>query len=273
MRYYFLLFILFLSANFTFSQKEDDPKYEYHYKQVDKYENDFYSIKIADAHSQQSFTKFKIRITNKTTDYLILKTGEISFFYDFGELHPKNKEFLIEPGKTLNKVISVSDASKNFHVKSLKVKINGIYKMSFNGKTIKMPDFQLPANKNYVESQYVSCKLNNLKKETKQTAVQFKCTYTGDNYLIINPLKANAKIETGQEFAPVNRKAKTKILTKNQKKKFTLYYEIQAKIVDMQFATLNIIWHDTFKESIADKLKGLDLNFEFDAEKTKAKNN
>ncbi len=272
MKNYFLIFVFLLSVNFVFSQKENDPKYEYHYKNIDKQETDDYSLKITDAHSQQTFTHFRIHISNKSTDYLILRVNEISFIYDFGELHPKAKEFLIEPGESLNKVISVSDATKDFHVKSLKVKISGIYKLSTKGNIVKMPDFQLPANKNYIEAQGVSCKLNNISKETQQTVAQFKCTYKGNNYLIINPLKASAKIKTGQEFAPVNRKAKAKMLTKNKKKKFSLYYEIQAKIIDMQFATFNIVWHDTFRESIPKKLNEVNLNFEFDEAKTKAKN-
>ncbi len=267
-----LLLTFLLSINFVFSQKENDPKYEYHYKQVAEQNNDVYSLKITDAHSQQTFTQFRIHIKNKSTDYLILRINEISFIYDFGELHPKKKEFLIEPGESLNKIISVSDASHNFHVKSLKVKISGIYKLSTQGNIVKMPDFQLPANKNYIETDNLTCKLNNVSKETQQTVAQFKCTYKGDNYLIINPLKANAKIETGQEFAPVNRKAKIKMLTKNKKKKFSLYYEIQAKIIDMQFATFNIVWHDTFRESILEKLNDFEINFEFDEAKTKAKN-
>ena len=273
MKNYLLLIVLIFSINIAFSQKENDPKYEIHYKQLNEQETDNYTLKITDAHSQQTFTMFRLHLTNKTTDYLILKAEEINFIYDFGVLHPKKKDYLIEPGESLNKVIKVSDASKDFHVKSLKVKINGIYKLSSKGEVIKMPDFQLPANKNYIEAQGVSCKLNNLSKETQQTVVQFKCTYKGNNYLIINPLKASAKIEDGREFAPVNRKAKTKMITKNKKKKFSLYFEIQAKIIDMQFATFNIVWHDAFRESKPEKIDGVDLNFEYDEEKTKLKNN
>jgi len=273
MKNYLLLFVFLLSINFVFSQKENDPKHEYHYKTVAEKESDIYSLKITDAHSQQTFTQFRIHLKNKSSNYLILRVNEISFIYDFGELHPKTKEFLINPGETFNKIIKASDASQNLHVKSLKIKISGIYKLSAEGNVIKMPDFQLPASKNYIESGNVSCKLNNISKETQQTVAQFKCTYKGNNYLIINPLKANAKIETGKEFAPVNRKTKTKMLTKNKKKKFSLYYEIQAKIIDMQFATFNIVWHDTFRESIPEKLDDTNITLEFDEAKTKAKNN
>jgi len=126
--------VFLLSINFVFSQKENDPKHEYHYKTVAEKESDIYSLKITDAHSQQTFTQFRIHLKNKSSNYLILRVNEINFIYDFGELHPKTKEFLINPGETFNKIIKASDASQNLHVKSLKIKISGI---KVSGKTLR----------------------------------------------------------------------------------------------------------------------------------------
>lgn len=272
MKNYFIIIVFILTTNLVFSQSKYASKYEFHYKDVPEFETDDYTLKITGAEAQQTFTKFKIQISNKSIDYLVVRLGEISFIYDFGKLNPKDREFIIEPGGSLSKVVSVSSPDKDFHIKSLSVNISGIYKLKKNGKVINMPDFQLPANKNVVKYENISCKLNNLKKKTDQTAVQFKCTYSGNDYLLVNPINVTAKIEDGREFAGVYGKDKVKILQKNDNIKFTLYYEIQAKIVDMQFAKLNIVWHNAFIESKLEPIKGTDIKLELDEEKTQAKN-
>ncbi|HMT29233.1 MAG TPA: hypothetical protein PKD91_08140 [Bacteroidia bacterium] len=273
-----LLSIILIAALTTciYAQRPpSDPKHENHYL-VQKVETDELAIDFQDAHSQQEFTHVELKIKNKTNDYILVKGSEMKFIYPHGTYTPKgsaiNKiNFTIEPLDSKSKTVKVSGDNR-FHVESLKLEMNGFYSVNPKGDIQKAPDFQLPAAKNSFSAGPCDCTLEKSKQTTKETAAEFNCTYKGKNVAFVDPTKLSVKLRDGQEFANNNKKDKGEILMPGDEIKFTAIFNIPGKIADMQFTVLNIVWNDTFVESVMKPLKVGTADFTFDSGVTLLKN-
>lgn len=270
------LSLLAICFNLNAQRSPDDPKHENHYS-VEKIDNDDLTIEFFDAHSQQEFTKVKLKITNKTKDYIFFKSSEAVFKYAHGDYKPKSggmfkgMDLLIEPMATETKVLTVS-GDKKFHVKELKVELNGFYKIPADGKVQEVPDFQLPPANNDFTAGPFKCNLEKSKQETKETSSQFKCVYQGKEVAFVDPAKLSVKIKSGQLYANDNRKDKMEMLMPGEETKFTAQFHVPGKIEDMQFATMFIVWKETFSESKMVPMKMMSANFVFDPGVTEGKN-
>lgn len=261
------------SAN---SQSKEDPRHEIHYRAIN-IDNDDLKIEFENAHSQQVFTHVKLVVTNKTTDFILVKTSEILFKYDFGEYHPDAKglfsgeNLLLGPGEKGARTLKVT-GSADFHVEKLTVQLKGFYAIASSGIVEGLHDFQLPPATNVVVSEKLSCSLERIKKETKETEASFNCQYTGKNAIIVNPSKISLKLENGKVFANDNRKTKPSLLFPNEEDKLTVSFHVPAKIVDMQFANMLLQWNDTFTESKPKPVSISDVNLLIDPGLTDGKN-
>ncbi len=252
-----------------------DPKHENHYK-LNNINTDEVSIEFSDAHSQQAFTQVKIKIVNKTNDYILLKPEEVMFKYEFGEFKPgsnilQGKFTLVEPMGTRTRTLKVTGGS-NFHVEKLTASLGGFYKIKANAKSLEAPDFNLPAYANDFSVGNCKCALDKVTKETKETSAKFRCSYTGKNILLIDDKKAVLKIESGQEFANEDRKGNAILLLPGDDAKINTVFRVPGKTTDMQFANMLIVWKSTFTESNPQKISVPDVNFTLDPGVTEVKN-
>lgn len=259
-------------------RKVTDPKHENHYsvKTIDTPE---YTIEFSNAHSQKTFTLVKIKIINKTNDYLLYKSNETVFRYGSTDVKVTggggmfgNASIYIEPKGTETKTLKVSSGMSDFHVDNLKLELNGFYRVSATGTVITAPNFQLPASKNDFTAGPFECSLLKAKQETGETAAKFNCVYKGDNIGIVSPAKLNVLTKGELKYANDNRKDKTKLLAPKDDYKFEAVFHIEGKILDMQFATLFIEWNDTFSESKAVALSANTADFVLNPEETLLKN-
>ena len=268
------LFTLLIISNFIisgFAQKAVDPKHENHYRDVAPIQTNQFTIEISDAHSQMEFTKIKIKITNKTADYLVLKPSEMIFKYEHGEYKPGKDDIIIPPKDYVTRNLKVT-GDKQFHVEALTIIFNGFYLLSAKGTVNTAPDFALPPSVNSFTAGPFEANMLNCTKETKLTTVRFKCIYTGDNYALVDPSKVVCKLEDGREFSNLKSKSKTEILRGGEDTKFTVFYEIPSSIIDMQYANMNLVWKDAFIESKLEPLKSQQVNLVIDPGKTAGKN-
>ncbi len=282
MKHKFILLVslgLLLSTFIINAQDVNDPNHENHFKKVNAIETDNYKIEISDAHAQQAFCQMKVNVTNKSRDYIFVSPEEFVFTFDHGSYSPKPKSglaslisggLIIAPGKSKSFVAKVT-GDANFHVEQLDVEIKGIYLVSVNGEALEAEMFQLPANKNSFETGGFKINLNDVSQRTQETYAKFTCTYTGDKVGIFDPSKLVVSTEKG-EFANMERKSKQEILQKGDEVKFTAKFKIEGRILDMQFATMNIDWKDTFKESEKVLQNSHSLSFELDPGMTAGKN-
>jgi len=219
-----------------------------HYHDATIMDNESYTVSVKNAVAQEDFVKLAIIIENKTNDYLLFEAGECGFAFENGEQKPKKKEYLIQPHKSITKTLQISSKGP-YKVDNFNFNFRGLYRISSEGKIVPAPNFILPETVNSFSAGDFEISLKGKKKETKVTTVNFNCLYSGDAIGLVNASKLSVMIEGGQTFANNNKKAKTKLLQKGDKVKLIAVFNIPAKIVDMQFADLTIVWNDTFTSS------------------------
>ncbi|PCH97156.1 MAG: hypothetical protein COB85_02950 [Bacteroidetes bacterium] len=241
--------------------QEMDAKHEYHYKQLDPVETDKFRIEISDAHSQTAFTLMKVKITNKTSDFLIFKPTEVLFKYDHGDVKHEGKDIILKPRESHSRTIKVTGGVQ-FHVENLSVIFDCFYLLPADKEVIAAPDFQLPGPINEFNASGFHVTMKKLDKQTQETVVNFIIKYQGNDYGIITSGKTSVKLDDGREFASTaGKKMKTSVLLPGNKKKLMISYTVPGRTADMQLVNMTILWRNTFVESKAVKLDAQTLMF------------
>lgn len=272
-----LMFALVTAVSgFTVAQKEK--KYEKLYYKNVKQDVDKYTVEVDNAVSTAGETKFKLKITNKTADYIIFKPEECTFIVNGKTSSPKEKWLIVKPFSSDFKTINLKGADYN-RVKSYSFAVDGIYTASPKGTVFKAEDFKLPPSKNDFTAGPFTCTLDKLYKETDRTDVKFKVTYDGGNVAFVNPAKAAAKMPDGNEYAAkyltaILGNSSPLLLMRGDKDSFLMSWDRMegGSKMDMQLVEMNIIWHETFTEAPLIKEKGTTVNLEFDQAVSDAKN-
>lgn len=264
------------STSDGWAQRKDDPKHENHY-QVKPLETDDVSLSFSGAHSQQEFTEAKIKITNKTNDYILYKAKETVFKYPFGEFNPgtgmfRGSKTIVKPLDSESRVLKVTGGTQ-FHVEGLQVILNGFSRVSSEGVVQEAPDFKLPASVNdFKAGTSFKCSLEKLVKETDETKATFKCTYIGTDIGLLDPTKIVLKLENGQEYATDNKKDKVELMLPKEEEKVVATFHVPGKVTDMQFANMVLVWKNTFSESKVVPIATGSVDFVLDPGATEAKN-
>lgn len=252
--------------------------YEIYYKAVQPVSTDDVKIEISGNHCQGDFCKFKMKITNNTKDYIIIKTEEMEFVLEHNTYQPVAKNIVISPFKSVSRTIKVAGDNR-FQVDNYTLNLKGFYRVSVEGTVASMDNFILPATKNNFEAGNFNCKVDgDIVKVTKITEVPCVCTYNGSEVAIIDPSKVVVKLESGQEYATTNRGAKIPIASNDnivfpgESKKVKAVFKIPGKIADMQFANMEIVWKDTFIESKLESIELPSISFVIDPGMTEGKN-
>lgn len=277
MKYFFqtTLFILFtcLSFNGLAQKGKDDAKYTHYYVDVDDpIETKEVNLTFTNGVSRLDFIKFKTKFENNSSDFLFVDPSKFTVTTDGISHNPKEKSFILDPGGKKSKTIDVKEG-EGLRAESVEVAPDGFAIISTDGQPVSFPDFQLPASVNNLENGDFSINLKNLKQETKETWARFEIKYKGDGYAIVDPSRISVKIESGQQYANDNRKSKTILLEKGDKRTISAIFHIPAKVVDMQFATLFVQWGDAIMETSPEPFEiDESVTFELDEALTKDKN-
>ncbi|MDF2448992.1 MAG: hypothetical protein K0R26_1496 [Bacteroidota bacterium] len=242
-------------------------------------ESDDITVSVDNAVSTAGETKFKLKITNKTNDYILYKPTESSFNIEGKDLKPSEKMAIIKPNGSDVIIVNLKGSGYN-KVKNYSFVIDGLYRVAADGKTIEAENFKLPASQNEFKAGAFTCDLSNLVKTSGKTEAKFKCSYNGDNVGIIHYNRPAVKMPDGKEYANEKKpgllesKNKDIIIMKGGEETLTLLWEKMegGKAMDMQKVPMEVIWHATFTEAPAVKMKSETLNFEFDEALTTAKN-
>lgn len=253
------------------AQKE--VKYEkLFYKDVTKETNEV-KITVDNAVSTAGETKFKLKITNLTGDYIVFKPEESKFIVNGKETMPKEKWLIIKPNESDFRVINLKGAGYN-EVKSYSFVVGGLYIASTKGTVVEAPNFDLPASKNDFEAGNFKTTLSNIYKESDRTEVKFKSAYNGQKIGFVQPAKVAVKMPDGKEYANAKSKADIIMLTKGQDDSFSLRWDKMegGRAMDMQKVPMTIIWHDAYSESELKSLNAEKIDMEFDQANTEAKN-
>jgi hypothetical protein len=238
------------------------------------------NIELVDVQGMIEFSKFKLKLKNKTTDYILYKPQESLFRFEFGDLKPADKKtILIQPLDKDSKVIDVKGAGRNLHVDTYKYELNGLYRIPVNVPSTPVPNLNIPISTN--EQKAGNFKIEVLKSDqtTQETAVKFKVTYLGEGMGLVEPKLLGVKVisvrgkkhEDDRTYAN-DVKSSGFLLSPGDSENFIAYFHIEGRIADMQFANMEIVWGDTFKDCKIEKIEGATIELKVDPGLTAGKN-
>ena len=230
---------------------KDDPKYTHYYTDVEEaIEAKEVVLEFTNGVSRVDMLKFKTKFTNNTSDFILVDPSQFTVETDGIAHNPKEKTFMLDPNDKKSKTIDVKEG-EGLRAQSIEVSPEGFARISVDGTPVKMEEFRLPATDNVMESGNFEVNLKNLKQETKETWARFEIKYNGNDYAIIDPSRISVLTEAGEKYANDDRKSKTILLEKGDKKTVNAIFHIPAKVVDMQFAKLFVQWGECMTETKA----------------------
>ena len=269
---YLFVFLVFVSE-LTFAQKPDSPDHTNCYQEITMETFDV-KIEITDGISKIDFLKVKVKLTNNTTDYIIYKPKESSFIITGKTFPISDRLLLISPLGKGSRVLDVKGNGTNVHVQDFSFNLKGLGRININTPFVPAPNFLLPVSTNEFTVGNFKIQMLKLDKQTDETKVKFKVTYLGNEYGLVTPTSLAVKTDKTAltEYANADNKQDAFLLSKGESETFTASFKIPGKVVDMQFANMEIIWRDTFKDCKAILLDDLTTEITVDEGKTAAKN-
>jgi hypothetical protein len=262
-----LFLSMFLLINFASAQN-----YKKIYYRDQVIENNDIKIMIIDAVATPAGVKFKIKIYNKTNDYIVYKPSESIFKIAGKSFNPEEKWLIIRPNDEDDQVIDLK--GPNYMVaENFNFVMEGMYKFSTDVKPVIVPDFKLPAVKNDFKAGGFDMTLLKSKKTAPKTDAVFKIKYVGDKIGVFEPKNISMKMADGKEYMNYLSNKKPRIYAKGEENDITVAWkDIPPASGNMEKDEITILWKDAFKEVTPDKLVPLTLTVMFDEEVTKLKN-
>lgn len=255
-------------ASFAQKDKKVDEKYTYVYKEL-SFETDDYKVYVVDAVAQATYIKFKIKVFNKTNDYLVFRPQEIVLAGNGQNIAGTDKQFTIAPNDESSRVIDFKGTGMQQEKFTLDLK--GVYKVAANAPAVPAPNFDLPPSKNDFKAGNFNCKLLDNKMKTDKTVAKFGCTYEGDGIGILDPYKCSAIMPNKQDNAN-SKKYTGVLLEKGKYEDFFVHFNEVSGAGDMQKNPISIKWNDTFKESKLTPMKAAGIELLMDPVKTSERN-
>lgn len=238
-------------------------------------ENANLSVDIKNVVAQKDNAKFALKVSNDGEDFILFNPKESTFKIASQEIHPDEKSIVIEPTKNKSRTINIT-GGPDLRVENFEYVTGGFYQIPVSGTTAEAEDFQLPASKNSFTVGNFNVVLKNYKATTAEAKAQFEVTYKGKDAAIVSPsnLSVRAKKNKSDEevtYANDEKKGDAELLFPGDKLKFNATFHIEGRIVDMQFATMHIIWNDTFVETKSEPLESTTIPISWDPGVTEAK--
>src|SRR3989344_4034942 len=162
------LFVCIALTSMLTATAQKEKKYEKLYYKNIILETSEVTISVDNAVSTEGETKFKLKIVNKTADYIMFKPEECKFIVNGKESKPSEKQKTIEPNSSDWLIVNLRGAGYN-SVKNYTFEIAGLYKVSTSGTVIQTPDFKLPASKNDFKTGSYNLNMTKLTKESGKT--------------------------------------------------------------------------------------------------------
>ncbi len=246
MKHILLALTLFIGLQSVAQKKEEKKDGEKYFYKEATIETDDYKIYLMDVVANLKQSKFKIKIFNKTNDYLLIKPTEFKYLAGDKTLLGKDKTYIVSPNEEATEVIDFKGA--DMLSEKFTIEFKGIYKVSAGGKVCNAADFNLPASRNDFTTENFTCDLKKADLKTDKSVIKFDCVYVGDGVGLITPSKAIMIMPDGKEN-PNTKKTQPIILEKGKRDDFTLIYAEIPGSGDMQKQATKIKWNTTFRES------------------------
>ncbi|MCK6650553.1 MAG: hypothetical protein L6Q66_12920, partial [Bacteroidia bacterium] len=193
-----IIFALFVAVAATTSTSAQEYKKVFFKTQT--VETNDVKVTIDGAVATARETKFKIKLINKTNDYLIYKPAESTFKIGGKSYNPSEKWVIIRPNDDGSSVLNIP-GTEFLVAADYDFVLDGLYRVNTNTGGISTPDFKLPASVNDFKTGNFTVNVVKVKKTTARTDATFKATYNGDKIGIFEPNKIAMKMPDGKEYA------------------------------------------------------------------------
>jgi hypothetical protein len=256
-------------------EKAPDPEHANHFLEVLPVGGDV-KVGVSDAWARDAEAKLKVVVQNDTADFVVFDVNDMRVRLGGGEFMPgtglRGAFAVVEPRTSANRVLSVTGSG--MHAESGEVVVAGVARVAAEAPTVLAEDLKLPLEKPGVKAGPFDCVVpeGKIKKETDETIVRFKCRYEGTGLGLVKPAMVQIRTEDGQLFANEVRDLDPRVVRPGEEFKFDVVAHISAKVVDMQFAPLFLVWNDTFRDGQPTPVDVAPIGLVFDPAMTGAKN-
>ena len=131
------------------------------------FENKEVKITADDPVSTEKYLKVKLRIKNKTNDYMILDAGQCIFKINGQDMKTEEKILLISPNDDDFRVIELKGTG--LMVESFQLVVSGLSRFPADAKGIATQDFKLPPSMNDFNAGPFKVNMVKMSKETQRT--------------------------------------------------------------------------------------------------------
>lgn len=258
--------LVLLAVTTAFGQKkEKEVSYKKIFYNQTQAQTDVVTLNVVDAVATEGEVKFKLRVTNKTNDFILFKPEECKFIIDGKETPASEKWLVVAPMDMESRVINLKGPGYN-KIKNYSFVVDGLYRVSSSNPGIPAPDFRLPPAQNQFSAGSFSNSFLKMNKETDKTEVKFKCIYNGEKVGMIYPARIAVKMPDGKEYATAQTKSGPFLLQKGEDRNISAEWLRMpgGAANDMQKVDMIILWKDAFTEGTPEKTSGTRLELSFD---------
>ena len=264
--------LLVLGWSQTFAQKDKKGKLykECWYKET-KVETPSVTFEVVDIFANDEVLKFKLRLTNKTNDYLCYDPSNMEIQINGRTEKPIERPMLLEPNGTASRVVNISGG--DLRVANFALVLKGLNRIPTDVPALTSPDFKLPAEVNTFEVGKFLVMHKMTEKKTDYTGVKFEIKYNGSGVGFFDPTAVSMKMPSGNVFANMSTRRKGMVLFPGDSDGVLVSWrDINISNGDMQFANMLLMFGNAFKESKLVPLGSSSVNIEFDPGYTDGKN-
>ena len=267
-----LLFVLIFCYSGIVIAQGEKPYEKVFYKEI-SVENGPITISIEDAVATEAYMKFKMRVKNNSSDYILVSTDNIVMKANGLEYKNLEKDLLIGPNDDDYRVIDIKGSGLRFDKFTLELK--GFSKIPAESGSDKADNFKLPIVKNELTvGQFKLVVIKSVKK-ADDVVLKFTVDYSGDKIGIVHPGKTALLTPKGTEFVDMAPRYQRRplALKKGQSDTFViLWKDIPASNGDLLKDPIEVVWHDCFREAVAVPLSLSEIEVNIDKELSDTKN-
>ena len=241
-----------------------------HFENVDPIGEEV-KVGISDVVAWPTNAKLKIELVNDTSDYLVARLDDVRL--DMGTpIAPKSdKVKVVKPMSSSNKILGFEGS--DLHVEKGSLVVDGLSLVSADSPVVAFPDYRLPMEKKSFKVGDFACALaGKVKQETDATEAKLKCTFTGKGVALVDESKIQVRLPDGQLFANLEGGVDADVVKPGEDFKLKLKFVIDAKVIDMQFAELQVQFNDAVRVGEPKPVKAITVPLTFSQALTDAGN-
>ncbi len=266
----FVSVFLILLSFYSFSQDAKQFKVVF-YKEV-TFETPDYKLYLVRCFTRENELKIKIRIFNKTKDYIYIKPGEIEINIQGEILKTDSKPVIVQPDGDEAKLMDYI-GKQDLRCDNFEVVLNGFYKIPVDGDVYLMQNTPLPEKiGTEITAGDINCTLKDVDVTAKKAFAKFNCIYNGDKVAIIDASKCQAEMANGNKVNNAVQssmsfvKTEGQILEKGEAKDIKLDYKFNntGKFND----GMGVKWNHTFTQSNKMAYKVIKVPMQLDLDKS-----